>query len=196
MSKMCLNVYFSPIDTVTPNMGWLFKSDNVHTSARDKGDGTPITDVSLQERKARVRPIKVTSTSTILAGENELIEIRPTDGTIATIVSVAIAVDAIQEATTGHNEVTIYQDTYYRDCYARVFRSYDKSIRMRANILNEGEFYTGYGPENNEQLQQSLKDLLFSDDLPLIFRFSNNTDADQKSLREVRLIVREEAVTW
>ncbi|WLR41325.1 hypothetical protein LC087_10345 [Bacillus carboniphilus] len=172
-------------------LNFLNKAFNTFTIARDNGKSGPITDVSLQERKARLTMIEVYSSTTVPAGGSEIIEIKPTDGTIAKVESIFIYVDFPLGGSGTHEIVLASGKNEYHHKITNVKSS--NTLRIISNRVDIG---SEVNSRTILELQNHFLNTEFDKNIPIMLKYINQTNVDKSKSRYISIKIREEAVTW
>jgi hypothetical protein len=130
--------------------------------------------------------LNLDSTTTILAGQSEVVSVTPATGKIYSINALASDCPAPPAATTGEHRLIVGQ---YGLGYVPTIKSaYNISIQIAGNAPN---LYSSIGPNSIEAIANFIKGALASNSIPFVLQYVNATDVDQTNTRRIRLVVEE-----
>lgn len=154
------------------------------------GVSTSEPNVKLTGRKVRLTPINANSTTTINASSSEVVTIQATPGYIAKFVTLFINIPAVSGATSGTHLIRLKLDTYNQ--VLQVTAAYNQPIIVQRFELTSTA--TDRKPATDDLLGGNFAKLRFTNEIPIILDYVNNTDAAQSSTRVILFYIEEEAI--
>jgi hypothetical protein len=150
--------------------------------------------VQLTGSKVKVTEIIADSSVSIGAGLTGLVTIVPTAGYKARIINAMFEAPQIAGATTGTQEIDIYQgQEHVRNSVGMINCAFGGGITYRSGKMATGGAFSE--PPTGPELQSNLWHTEFTADTPLKIRYRNATDKAQSGTRIYRLVVVEEAIS-
>lgn len=146
--------------------------------------------VQLSGRKAQVRTINASDSTTVPAGGSTAVTVTPTAGYIARIIALAF-VSWVPTGATKSNQVALV---------TLGSKDYSPVLRLEAPYTVSLSYSVGPGggtvavPADIPSQKAVLINTYFTADNPVIIYYYNYTDADQTKKREIHLTVLEEAI--
>jgi len=143
---------------------------------------------NIKRQGLKVLEINLELTTTVLAGDNEIITIQPPQGKIWKVARlIQIHCPAISTATSGDQTIRFY-DTWI---------NYEGGgIEMKS--ATTGEIWYGYGqpisyadykPNDLKAFNELVRNFYADYDHPFTIKYYNNTDVDQTGTRRIKFIV-------
>lgn len=131
------------------------------------------------------------------AGDFRSVRVYASEGRIAEPIVYGFWVEPPPNATTGtHRMIVGVSETAFVFRLLEVEAVYDKPIIVQRGVVY-GEEYNFVNPADKAAQATSAQRLAINNDVPLVFYYQNNTDAEQTNTRTIRTVRLERAyVPW
>ena len=140
--------------------------------------------------KNNIREINFADTETVVAGENKEFEIKATKDYSGVIKQMFLQINRPPNSTTGTHSLEIRFGSL-KSLAITVTTTHNSTLRITNNSL--GNNVTS-APSDVNLFKEVFRDLVFTDAMPIYFRYINNTDVPQTETAVIRLLVFEEAL--
>ena len=148
--------------------------------------------VSLSGSKAQVKVINASSSNIIAAGQLEHIDIVPTTGYKAKLISIELSVISPTGATTDTHAVYIKSGTTTSIVHAKITAAYNKLMSFSCGAaINADTIIT---PSDVAAFNDIIHSIEFSALTPLRLSWLNSTDVSQTNTRNIFVCYTEEAI--
>lgn len=143
----------------------------------------------LSGRKLKIKTINANSTTNVGAGATENVDITPTTGYKGKVLGILFSCVAPASASTGIHYLKMSNGTPMIPI--RLSAAYNKTVLF--DYCEKGADTTAY-PVDARILYEAVTKLEYTADCPLRLAYTNSTDVAQTNIRQIYLVVEEEAI--
>ncbi len=136
-------------------------------------------------RARKIVGIDASSSTTVTAGQTEIITVTPPAGKLYHLISIRTIAKPVSGSTTGTHEWKIVQGYGSYENGVSVFSDYNQHCNIG---LNRPESPASQSHDSHIAFLASLQSIYPTQDEPLDVAYRNNTDADQTEARTVKLL--------
>jgi len=163
-------------------------SDIVYRALANYFDVQTINSNIKAQTKKLVYYASAQSTS-VLAGQSEVITITPPAGKVYKIRLMWVKPNPPGGATTGTNELRIYQKNMVWQMGIMLRSSYNVAIEIKHTKIISADIIKD--PEDTQGLRNAIDGYLITNSYPLEIKYTNNTDADNSEIRNYYFVFEE-----